>query len=185
MKKYLLGALLLGTVSYALDNKIIVPVANEKASANLGIEVAGEVFAPANLSLVVDIKSAAATNGSGFAFTMPQMFAGVNQEKILQGDFEVYVEKSGVKVPFVQNLSVKLAQGGTEGATATTAAPLGTAKGISLDYSLIGGDGTGTATKLIHNGGVVVKAKAETATEGTYSDTSVQLKVVLTGQTSN
>lgn len=184
MKKCLLGALfVLGAMSYAQDNKVIVPVAGGNATANLGIEVTGKVFDPADLSLVVDIKSAASANGAGFAFTMPNMFAKKAGVKTAQGDFEVYVEKAGVKQAFDKDLSVKLVQGGAEKDTATTATPAGTATGVTLDYSLIGGNGTGTATKTIYNGGVVVKATTTDATTtGTYSDTSVQLKVALTGQ---
>lgn len=185
MKKLLLGALfVLGAMSYAQDNKVIVPVAGGNATANLGIEVTGKVFNPADLSLVVDMKSAASANGTGFAFTMPNMFGGKADSKTLQGDFEVYLEENGTKKPFTKDLSIKLVQGGVENDTATTAAPAGTATGVTLDYSLIGGNGAGTATKTIHNGGVVVKATTTAATTtGTYSDTSVQLKVALTGQT--
>ena len=40
MKKCLLGALfVLGAMSFAQDNKMIVPVAGGNATANLGIEV--------------------------------------------------------------------------------------------------------------------------------------------------
>ena len=184
MKKCLLGALfVLGAMSYAQDNKMIVPVVGGNATANLGIEVTGKVFDPADLSLVVDIKSAASANGTGFAFTMPNMFKKADV-KTAQGDFDVYVEKAGIKQKIDNNLSIKLVQGGAEKDTVTTAKPTGTATGVTLDYSLIGGDGTGTATKTVHNGGVVVKATTTDATTtGTYSDTSVQLKIALTGQT--
>ncbi|MGL5722948.1 hypothetical protein [Cetobacterium sp.] len=188
MKKYLLGALfVLGTLSYAQDNKVIVPVAGGNATANLGIEVTGKIFDPADLSLVVDIKSAASANGTGFAFTMPNMFAGVEDIKTAQGDFDVYVQKTtggiATKYAFDEDLDIKLVQGGAAADTATTATPAGTASGVTLDYSLIGGTGVGTADKTIHNGGVVVKATTTAlSTVGTYSDTSVQLQVALSNQ---
>ncbi|MGL5202044.1 hypothetical protein [Cetobacterium sp.] len=191
MKKYLLGALfVLGTLSYAQDNKVIVPVAGGNATANLGIEVTGKIYDTADLSLVVDIKSAASANGTGFAFTMPNMFAGEENIQTAQGDFDIYVQKTAgtpgataVKYEFDEDLDIKLVQGGVAAATATTGTPAGTASGVTLDYSLIGGTGTGTATKTIHSGGVVVKATAlKTSTVGTYSDTSVQLQVALSNQ---
>lgn len=188
MKKYLLGALfILGAMSYAQDNKVIVPVEGGKATANLGIEVTGKVFDPADLSLVVDIKSAASANGTGFAFTMPNMFAGIADVKTTQGDFEVYVQKTAAgkaaKYAFDNDLDIKLVQGGTEAGTAQTVNPAGTSTDVTLDYSLIGGTGAGTAQKLIHKGGVVVKSTTTTGTTvGTYSDNSVQLKVALNGQ---
>ena len=114
---------------------------------------------------------------------MPNMFARKADIKTAQGDFDIYVEKAGAKQKFDGDLSIKLVQGGVESDTATTAAPAGTATGVTLDYSLIGGNGIGTVNKTIHNGGVVVKATtAAGTTVGTYSDTSVQLKVALTGQ---
>lgn len=187
MKKLLLGALfVLGAMSYAQDNKVIVPVAGGNATANLGIEVTGKVFDPADLSLVVDIKSAASANGTGFAFTMPNMFGGKADSKTLQGDFEVYLEENGTKKPFTKDLEIKLVKGGQaadiqKSTSADTVA--GNVGELTLDYSLIGGNGTGTANKTVHNGGVAVKATTTDKTKaGTYSDTSVQLKVALTGQ---
>lgn len=190
MKKYLLGALfVLGTISYAQANKVIVPVVGTgttgDATATLGIEVTGKVFDPAELSLVVDIKSAPSASGTGFAFAMPDMFAATEAVSTTQGDFEVYLQK-GTSNPIIDGaLDIKLLQGGVAGATAKTTTTAGTASGITLDYSLIGGEGFaagGTSTK--HSGGVAVKATTTAATTvGTYSDTSVQLKVALTGQT--
>lgn len=187
MKKYLLGALfILGAMSYAQDNKVIVPVVGENATANLGIEVTGKVFDPADLSLVVDIKSAASANGTGFAFTMPNMFAKKEVSKTVQGDFDVYVEKDGAKVPFDQDLKINLVKG-TQAAEKQNSTLNDTVAGnvgeITLDYSLIGGDGAGTQGKVMHNGGVVVKATTTGQTKaGTYSDTSVQLRVELESQ---
>ena len=187
MKKCLLGALfVLGAMSYAQDNKMIVPVAGGNATANLGIEVTGKVFDPADLSLVVDMKSAVSANGTGFAFTMPNMFGGKADSKTLQGDFDVYLEQNGVKKPFTKDLEIKLVKGGKDGDTqnstlADTVA--GNVGELTLDYSLVGGSGAGTANKTIHNGGVAVKATTTAKTKaGTYSDTSVQLKVALTEQ---
>lgn len=191
MKKYLLGALfIMSAAVYSQDNQVIVPVVDGNATANLGIEVTGRVFDPADLSLVVEIKSAASANGTGFAFTMPNMFAGEKNVKTVQGDFDVYVRKNvtsngtttTTKYP-LQGLKIDLVQAGTAAGTATTDSPAGTASGVTLDYSLVGGT-AGTAGAITHNGGVVVKATTtDKTTVGTYSDTSVQLRVAVTGQT--
>lgn len=194
MKKYLLGALfVLGTMAYAQDNKVIAPVdGNGNATANLGIEVTGKVFDPADLSLVVEIKSAASASGTGFAFTMPNMFAKTANVATAQGDFEAYLTQNETRVPFASKsaegavaLSVDLIQGGAVVVAPETTEPAGTATGVTLAYSLIGGNSeiTDIKGKTGHSGGVAVTATTTTATtHGTYSDTSVQLRVALTNQ---
>lgn len=189
MKKYLLGALfVVGAMTYSQDNKVITSVdGTGNAAANLGIEVTGKVFDPADLSLVVEIKSAASASGTGFAFTMPNMYAKTVNVSTAQGDFEAYLMKGGKKVPFEGGtLAVDLLKNGTVATDPTTTTPAGTATGVSLAYSLIGGNGTIAQAngKTGHSGGVVATATTTAATTaGTYSDTSVQLRITLTGQT--
>lgn len=190
MKKYLLGALfVLGTMAYAQENKVISAVDNSgNAAANLGIEVSGRIFEPSDLSLIVEIKSAAAATGTGFAFEMPNMFAKKVDSKTAQGDFSAYLEKANERVAFAGGtLSVNLVQNGTvaAGGTISNESPTGTATGVTIDYALLGGNGeVDVDGKTSHNGGVQVKASTkEETTVGTYSDTSVQLRIALAGQT--
>lgn len=188
MKKYLLGALFVLSIgAYAQNNRVIEPVVNEEATANVGIEVTGKVYEKTQLSLVVDLKSSVSPTGTGFAFEMPHMFSGTNTKVSAQGDYEIYLEKAGKRVPFSagSNLSIKLVNAdGQENATVTNQTLSGTATNVTLNYSIVGGDGPTVANKTIHKGGVLVQATGATnTTAGTYSDTSVQLKVALSGQT--
>lgn len=187
MKKYLLGALFVLSIgAYAQNNRVIVPVVDKAATANVGIEVTGKVYDKDQLSLVVDLKSSVSPTGTGFAFVMPDMFSKTEAKVSAQGDYEIYLEKSGKRVPFSRDsqLSIKLVDAtGAEKETVKTANPSGTATNVTLDYSIIGGDAPTVANKTIHKGGVFVQTTGTSTTEaGTYSDTSVQLKVVLEGQ---
>lgn len=187
MKKYLLGALFVLSIgAYAQNNRVIEPVVDKAATANVGIEVTGKVYDKDQLSLVVDLKSSVSPTGTGFAFVMPDMFSGTDTKVSAQGDYEIYVEKDGAKIPFTQPLNIKLVKNGAENSTAQSTELSGTAEKVILDYSLVGGSGADAANKLVHKGGVLVQATGTTNTKaGTYSDASVQLRVALTGQNEN
>lgn len=179
MKKYLLGALfVLGTMAYAQGNRVIVPVsAAGDATANLGIEVTGEVFSKAQKSLVVDIQSAASADGTGFAFRMPHLFADDTTVKTAEGKFTAMILTNNVAEEFKQAPTVELIKAG-QGANTQTGTVSGTADDVTVTYNLAGGmNGANT----VYNGTVAVSGKAGTKT-GTFSDTSVELRVEVNGQ---
>lgn len=185
MKKYLLGALFVLSIgAYAQNNRVIVPVVDKAATANVGIEVTGKVYDKDQLSLVVDLKSSVSPTGTGFAFVMPDMFSETDTKVSAQGDYEIYVEKAGKKVPFTNDLTINLVNAaGKKLAKLENDKLSGTATNVTLNYSLVGGIGVGSKDKLVHKGGVLVQATGATnTTAGTYSDTSVQLSVALGGQ---
>lgn len=179
MKKYLLGALfVLGTMAYAQGNRVIVPVsAAGDATANLGIEVTGEVFDKAQKSLVVDIQSAASADGTGFAFRMPHLFANDDTVKTAEGKFTAMILENNIPEAFVASPKVKLVKAGVEADTQTGTVS-GTADNVEVKYNLAGGVNT---AKTVYNGTVAVSAKAGNKT-GTFSDTSVELRVEVNGQ---
>lgn len=179
MKKYLLGALfVLGTMAYAQGNRVIVPVsAAGDATANLGIEVTGEVFSKAQKSLVVDIQSAASADGTGFAFRMPHLFATDTAVKTAEGKFTAMILENDAAKPFTNDPVVKLVKAG-QVADKQDGTVSGTADDVEVKYNLAGGVNT---AKTVYNGTVAVSAKAGTKT-GTFSDTSVELRVEVNGQ---
>lgn len=190
MKKYLLGALLaLGTMAYAQDNQKIIKVdANGNAKVSLPIEVNGQVFDKAELSLVVEITSALSPNGKGFAFQMPDIFSGTPAEVSAEGAFNTYLTKGEDRVAFADkttastsSLNIAIEREGTNDITGVE--PGGTARNLTLDYVLIGGDGTDAAGKTNHTGAVKVIAKAaNNVSAGSYSDTLARLIVEVKNQ---
>lgn len=179
MKKYLLGALfVLGTMAYAQGNRVIVPVsAAGDATANLGIEVTGEVFSKTQKSLVVDIQSAASADGTGFAFRMPHLFSGDTAVKTAEGKFTAMILENDTANSFTNTPTVQLVKAGT-GADTQVGAVSGTADDVTVNYKLTGGMNT---AETVYNGTVAVSAKAGVKT-GTFSDTSVELRVEVSGQ---
>lgn len=194
MKKYLLGAMMLvGAMTYAQGNQVIVPIDKAgNATANIGIEVSGEVFDPTQKSLVVEIKSSATPDGRGFAFQMPDLFKnaeGVTSET-MTGRFVARVEKDGQPVALKQAIEAGLVTGtdSKPAATATSKA-LGTAINtedqvegtVTVNYTVSGNSKTGD---LEHLGSLAVSTTLGKAVNvGTYSDNSVSLRVAVTGQT--
>lgn len=187
MKKYLLGAMMLvGAMTYAQGNQVIVPVdtATGNATANIGIEVSGKVFDPTVKSLVVEIKSSATPDGKGFAFQMPDLFTNNTSETIV-GKFTAKVVSNAaaqgkeVVDPLVKPIITKLvgAAGEIDGGTTETTAS-GTAEGTKISYNLTG---TSAAGDLEHNGTLAVSVTTGD-TIGTYVDNTVGLRVKLEGQ---
>lgn len=178
MKKYLLGALfVLGTMAYAQGNKVIEPIVDGNATANLGIEVTGQVFDKSQKSLVVDIKSAASADGTGFAFKMPHLFVNDTDVKTAEGKFTAMILTNDTPETFTAPPTVKLVKAGIEADTQTGKVS-GTADNVEVKYNLAGGMNT---AETIYNGTVAVSAKAGNKT-GTFSDTSVELRVEVSGQ---
>lgn len=189
MKKYVLGAMMLvGAMAYGQANRVIVPVVDKNATANIPVEVTGEVFDPAQLSLVVDLKSSQSADGTGFAFKMPHLWKGSEEKVTANGEFDVRVMKgtSAAELKPVEidgTLKVALKAGSTEkeanaGAHQSTGVS-GTASDTTVNYVLTG-EMNGTNT--LYNGLLAVEAKAG-STVGTFSDTSVKLVVDLSNQT--
>ncbi|WP_297597274.1 hypothetical protein [uncultured Cetobacterium sp.] len=183
MNKKVLGTLfLLTAIAYGQDNRVIVPIESGEATANLAVEVTGQVFSPAQKSLVVEIQSAASADGAGFAFKMPALFASGTEVKTAEGVFTAKVLTNGVAEAFKEEPTVALVKGGTVTAangTAVAGTPSGTANDVEIMYNLTGGLNT---AKTIYNGKLAVSAKAGTLV-GTYADTSVALRVEVSGQT--
>lgn len=181
MKKYLLGAMMLvGAMTYAQGNQVIVPVdtTTGNATANIGIEVSGKVFDPTVKSLVVEIKSSATPDGKGFAFQMPDLFKNSTSETIV-GKFTAKVVTSGTAEALKKPIITKLvgAAGEIDGGTTETTAS-GTAEGTKISYNLTG---TSAAGDLEHNGTLAVSVTTGD-TIGTYVDNTVGLRVKLEGQ---
>lgn len=194
MKKYLLGALLvLGTMAYAQDNQKIIKVdTNGNAKASLPIEVNGQVFDKAELSLVVEITSALSPTGTGFSFQMPDIFSETAAEVSAEGAFNTYLKKGEDRVAFADktdatksSLNIAIERGAAADAI-TGITPGGTAQNVTLDYVLIGGTGNDAAGKTNHTGAVKVIAKAaNNVTVGSYSDTLARLIVEVKDQKTN
>lgn len=190
MKKYVLGAMMLvGAMAYGQANGVIEPVVNGNATANIPVEVTGEVFDPTQLSLVVDIKSSQSADGTGFAFKMPNLWKGSKEKATANGEFDVRVMKGSadnlqpyeingtLKVALKYGADETLANGGTYKSTGVS----GTAAGTEITYTLTGELDT---AKYKYNGLLAVTATAEKTQEiGTFSDTSVKLVVDLSNQT--
>lgn len=189
MKKYLLGAMMLvGAMTYAQGNQVIVPVdGNGNATANIGIEVSGEVFDHTDKTLVVEIKSSATPDGRGFAFQMPDLFKGKQSEaivgkftaKILSADSAPGANDGGKveAIPAGKMITAKLVDpSNAEADTVTTDSAAGTATNTKIVYNLTGGNTAAGA--LEHNGSLAVIATAGDTT-GTYSDNTVGLRVAL------
>lgn len=189
MKKYVLGAMILvGVMAYGQANRVIEPVVNGNATANIPVEVTGEVFDPAQLSLVVDLKSSQSADGTGFAFKMPNLWKDSTEKVTANGEFDVRVMK-GTSVADLKpveidgELKVALKAGSTEteanaGAYKSTGVS-GTASDTTVNYVLTG---EMNGTKTLYNGLLAVEAMAG-STVGTFSDTSVKLVVDLSNQT--
>lgn len=180
MKKYLLGTMMLvGAMAYGQGNQVIVPVdaTTGNATANVGIEVTGKVYAPTAKSLVVEIISAASPDGRGFAFQMPDMFTGVTGEAVT-GKFLARVETNGQVEALKQPIEAKLYDGTSESEGVASNAVTGTADDTTINYKLLGESNTGD---FVHAGTLVVNAKTGSKT-GNYSDNSVQLKVRVKAQ---
>ncbi|MGO5426339.1 hypothetical protein [Fusobacterium mortiferum] len=188
MKKYVLGAMMLvGAMAYGQANRVIVPVEGGNATANIPVEVTGQVFDPAQLSLVVDLKSSQSADGTGFAFKMPHLWKDSTEKVTANGEFDVKVMKGTsatdlAPVEIDGTLEVSLKAGITE--TSANAGAYqsqgvsGTAADTTLKYVLTG-EMNGTNT--LYNGLLAVEAMAG-STVGTFSDTSVKLVVDLSGQ---
>ena len=181
MKKYLLGAMMLvGAMAYGQGNRVIKPIdASGAATAIIPVEVTGEVFDPAQLSLVVELKSSQSADGTGFAFRMPNMWKGNTEKVVSTGAYAVTVEKNNERQVIDGTLTVQLKDGTTTAATITNKQAGGTADDVTLNYTLTGSMNTG---KTQYDGALAVDATAGTKT-GTFSDTSVQMIVDLSGQT--
>lgn len=187
MKKYLLGAMMLvGAMTYAQGNQVIVPVdtTTGNATANIGIEVSGKVFDPTVKSLVVEIKSSATPDGKGFAFQMPDLFTNNTSETIV-GKFTAKVVSNAATqgkevVEALEKPIITKLVGATgeiaEGTTETEAS--GTATGTKINYTLTG---TSVAGDLEHNGTLAVSVTTGNKV-GTYVDNTVGLRVKLEGQ---
>lgn len=194
MKKYLLGAMMLvGAMTYAQGNQVIVPIDEAgNATANIGIEVSGEVFDPTQKMLIVEIKSSATPDGGGFAFQMPDLFknttSGTTSETIT-GKFVARVEQNGKPVALTQGITVGLVTGTSNDPAATvTSEAMGTAINagdsdngkITVNYTV---SGASKANDFEHNGTLAVSTTLGKAVNvGTYSDNSVRLRVAVTGQ---
>lgn len=189
MKKYVLGAMMLvGAMAYGQANRVIEPVVNGNATANIPVEVTGEVFDPTQLSLVVDLKSSQSADGTGFAFKMPNLWSGSTEKATANGEFDVKVMKgaSGIDdlepVEISGTLKVALKHGATEteanGAAYTSTGVSGTASDTIVKYVLTGEK---NSANTLYNGLLAVEAMAG-STVGTFSDTSVKLVVDLSGQ---
>lgn len=189
MKKYVLGAMMLvGAMAYGQANRVIEPVVNGNATANIPVEVTGEVFDPAQLSLVVDLKSSQSADGTGFAFKMPHLWKGSEEKVTANGEFDVRVMKgtnandlAPVEINGNLKVALKYAAGETEanGVAYTSTGVSGTANDTTINYNLTGGLDT---AKVKYSGILAVEAKAG-STVGTFSDTSVKLVVDLSNQT--
>lgn len=183
MKKYLLGSLfVLGTIaSAAQENRVITDVsALGAATSKIPVVVTGTVKDIAKRLLIVEIKSAPSPEGTVFELKMPNLTTEEGNTGRVQGDFEVYVLNDGEREAFADNLTIGLSKDrGVANATQTN-----TIKNVKLDYSLLGGTGTGTEGALGHDGSVVVEATTLAgAKAGTYTDRAIELVVALTGQT--
>jgi hypothetical protein len=188
-KNLLLGAILvLGSIAYGQANQTITPVlsaAGTVGPANDGtaltllpVEVSGEVFDLAELSMVVTIHSAPGPTGTGFAFDMPDLFITTPPTSVaLPANFDVELQKNGVPVAMTGGLLVDLLD--PSGSLGMGVLASGTT-GTTLDYVLTGSS-VGTLNK--HVGTLTVTAHpGTTPTAGTYSDSSVDVKIELTGQ---
>lgn len=180
MKKYLLATMMLvGAISAYGEGKIIKPIdASGATTAIVPVEVTGEVFDPTQLSLVVDLKSSQSADGTGFAFKMPNLWKGSSKKEISTGAYAVTVEKDGARQAINGNLTVQLKDGANTAATITGKNPAGTASDVTLNYTVTGSMNAG---KTLYDGALTVDATAGT-TVGTFTDTSVQMIVDLTGQ---
>lgn len=178
MKKYLLGTMMLvGAMAYGQGNQVIEKVdGSGNATANVGIEVAGEVFNKTEKSLVVEIKSAATPDGRGFAFQMPDLMTQETSNAIT-GKFTAKVVQDGTPIALTNPIEVELVKDGTGAATAQSKAT-GAADDTTINYTVTGAS---QANDLEHNGAVNVSATAGTKV-GTYSDNTVSLRVKLEGQ---
>lgn len=194
MKKYLLGAMMLvGAMTYAQGNQVIVPLDETgNATANIGIEVSGEVFDPTQKSLVVEIKSSATPDGRGFAFQMPDLFKNITSgttSETITGKFVARVEENGKPVALTQAITAGLVTGTSNDPTATvTSQAMGTAINVgdsdngkvTVNYAV---SGASKADDLEHNGTLAVSTTLGKAVNvGTYSDNSVSLRVMVKGQ---
>ena len=182
MKKYLLGSLfVLGTIASASqENRVITDVTTAgAATSKIPVVVTGTVKDITKRLLVVDIKSAPSPEGTVFELKMPNLTTEEGSTGRAQGDFEVFVLNNGEREAFKENLNIGLSKDrGAADATQTN-----TIKNVKLDYSLLGGTGTGTAGALGHDGSVVVEATTLAGVKaGTYTDRAVELVVALTGQ---
>lgn len=176
MKRLLLGALLvLGTVSYAQNNRVIKPIGKNGATAVLPIVVTGQVFNKSDKSLVVDVLSAPSPEGTGFAFKTQNLFAS-GEKELLEGRFKVQIVKDGRALPLAGEgtLATKLVQGTTENESEISVNNVsGQANDTKLKYALSVTKGT-----TENNGRVAVEITPGAQT-GTFTDGSVSLKVEL------
>ena len=192
-KNLLLGAILvLGSIAYGQANQTITPVlsaAGTVGPANDGtaltllpVEVSGEVFDLAELSMVVTIHSAPGPTGTGFAFDMPDLFITTSPTSVaLPANFDVELQKAGVPVALTGIMDIKLlSPTGPESTTLMAQPTIGTT-GTTLDYVLTGGP-VGTNNKHVGTLSVTAHTPATGASAGTYSDSSVDVKIELTGQ---
>lgn len=186
MKKYLLGALLvIGAKSFAA---VAVPItgsgADGKAAADLPVKVVGTVLdsKTSKVLVVTPLKNAGVSSGS-LQFDFGNLIEGQDQQ--LDGTFKVEVMQSGAAVALSTPPTATLEGGtavGNDKKKATvkvsTADPTDP-NDVTLTYGL---STLGKQSDNSYLGTLTVGAKVEAGADtGTFTDTSIGIKVEVTG----
>ena len=178
MKKYLLGALfILSAAAFAgVENGAKVDL-NGSAKLAIPVQVDGRVVEPVEQSLIIEVDGVAA---SGINIKMDDIVAGKTAEKAYsKSTFKAkIVTADGIVKPFTNKPEVKFIYDGRE-----TTEPVvneivsGSATDVKLAYNLFVDD----SNKNEYLGAITVEATPGKL-PGTYTDTTVQLKVEVSGQ---
>lgn len=186
MKKYLLGALLIiGATSFGA---VAVPITDSSgsAAADLPIKVVGTVLdsKTSKVLVVTPMKNAGVSSGT-LEFNFGNLIEGQDQQ--LDGTFKVEVMQSGSAVALSTPPTATL-EGGTavgsdkkKATVKVSTADPANKDDVTLTYGL---STLGKQSDNSYLGTLTVGAKVETGADtGTFTDTSVGIKVSVTGVT--
>lgn len=192
MKKYLFGTLcLLGAMAVQTSATQITDKidANGNGKLTVPVTVTGRVIEPADKSLVIEILSPETSTESGFAIEMPDVIVKDATKPSVSKDakFRVQILNNGIPEELDESLKVTLLRGAEESKDFVHNVEMNNYTGkpnpdatefVELRYTLTE---ELSVDKKDYNGNIMVTTNP-TSTSGTYTDTSVQLKVEVSGQ---
>ena len=194
MKKHLLRTLFIFCIlsMQSMGTQITTDIKNgETTEMKVPVRVTGRVIEPVEKTLVVEIKDSANADNSGFLIEMPDLVRkGFNQveneKKTKEAQFEVKILENGkLTILDEKSLNISLEDGnGTNGKEIISTAKINSGEEeqgdeVHLIYNVLKTETGSTAE--VYAGKITVGVTSGDGV-GSYTDTSVRLKVEVSGE---